>query len=73
MDSESRRGEKSADSIGDLDLTGIVNYQGEYTALIGDRRVKKGDTIVEMEVMWITKDSICLSKGSDKFILRLNK
>jgi len=65
--------EKGAVSISDLDLNGIVNYQGEYTALIGDRRVKKGDAIAGMEVMWITKDSICLSKGGDKFILRLNK
>jgi len=70
---ESLRGEKGAVSIADLDLNGIVSYQGEYTALIDNRRVKKGDAISGMEVMWITKDSICLSKGSDKFILRLNK
>ncbi|MEW5802973.1 MAG: hypothetical protein AB1847_12810 [bacterium] len=72
-DDESWGEEKGGTSIQDLDFTGIVNYQGEYTALINNRRVKKGDGIAGMEVMWITKDSICLSKGRDKFILRLNQ
>lgn len=60
-------------SVRDFDLNGILSCQGEYIALINNRRVKKGETIAGMEVMWITKDSICLAKGDEKFILRLNQ
>ncbi|MEW6379353.1 MAG: type 4a pilus biogenesis protein PilO [bacterium] len=67
------RSEEAVTSIRDLDLNGIVSYQGEYIALINNRRLKKGETVIGMEVMWITKDSICLAKGSEKFILRLNQ
>ena len=60
-------------SLMDLNLNGIVSYQGEYMALINNQRVKKGNSIAGMEVVWITKNRVCLAKDKKKIILNLNK
>ena len=59
-------------SLMDLNLNGIVNYQGEYMALINNQRVKKGNIIAGMEVVWITKERVCLAKDRKEIILNLN-
>lgn len=60
-------------SLMDLNVNGIVSYQGEYMALINNQRVKKGNSIAGMEVVWITKNRVCLAKDKKKIILNLNK
>jgi hypothetical protein len=52
-------------------LNGIVSYQEEYMALINNQRVKKGDLIEGREVVWITKNRVCLARGNEKTILNL--
>jgi len=72
-DNEIINGETEALSLMDLNLNGIVSYQGEYMALINNQRVKKGNSIGGMEVVWITKNRVCVAKDKKKIILNLNK
>ncbi|MGA1875054.1 MAG: type 4a pilus biogenesis protein PilO [bacterium] len=52
-------------------LNGIVSFPEGYMALINNQRVKKGDVVEGREVVWITKNSVCLARGSEKTILNL--
>ncbi len=56
----------------DLNLNGILSYQGKYIALINNQRVTTGSMIAGMKVKWISKDRVSLARNNEKVILTLN-
>ena len=58
--------------IEDIKLNGMIFYNGEYSALINDERLNKGDNLFGFEIYKIEKDNVYLTCGKERYRLTMH-